>query len=128
MDTSKLILTGAVSPPIPLDDLGRATLCRAIAGGGTGEIGVFSENDKKRVAKDFESVLLDKLLGEMRSTIGDWGFEEDGASEQLQGIFWLFLARHIAEHGGFGLWRDVYRFMGESAGTNARAELLDKSL
>jgi len=61
----------------------------------------------EQAAKDFESVLLNKLLDEMKNTIGDWGFDEDGVSKQVQGIFWLYLAQDIANQGGLGLWKDI---------------------
>jgi Rod binding domain-containing protein len=62
-----------------------------------------------QATKDFESVLITKLLDAMKSTIGDWGMERDGASEQMQGIFWLYLGRGIADAGGFGMWKDIYQ-------------------
>jgi len=62
-----------------------------------------------QATKDFESVLITKLLDAMKNTIGDWGMERDGASEQMQGIFWLYLARGIADTGGFGMWKDIYQ-------------------
>jgi Rod binding domain-containing protein len=62
-----------------------------------------------QATKDFESVLITKLLDAMKNTIGDWGMERDGASEQMQGIFWLYLARGLADTGGFGMWKDIYQ-------------------
>lgn len=114
MDAAKLILTQPVSPPAPLKNLS--------------ELDGVSEERKKQVAEDFESVLLGKLLDEMKSTIGDWGFEKDGASKQVQGIFWLYLARDIANNGGFGLWKDIYQFLTNSDQTNTTTELLDKNI
>ena len=71
----------------------------------------FPDNKKKKIAKDFESVLLVRLFKQMKETVGDWGFEEDGASKQIQGMFWMFLARDVADKGGFGLWKDIYKFI-----------------
>jgi len=90
----------------------------------------------EQVAKDFESVLLNKLLGEMKDTIGDWGFEKDGVCEQVQGIFWLYLAQDIANQGGLGLWKDIYesylsadRFLtGAESATGGTAESLNKNI
>lgn len=95
MDTPKLILDQSVLSPSPLENLSK--------------IDGFSEEKKKQAAKDFESVLISRLLNEMKNTVGDWGFEKDGASQQVQGIFWLYLARDIANNGGFGLWKDIYK-------------------
>ena len=100
MDSVKLILTEAVSPPVPLAYLNK--------------IDGVSEEKKKQIAKDFESVLINKLLDQMKNTIGDWGFEKDGVSKQVQGIFWLYLARDIANNGGFGMWKDIYQFLNNS--------------
>ena len=102
MDSAKLILTEPVLPPTPMQ-------CLDIS-----QINSASDEKKKQIAKDFESVLLGKLLDEMKNTIGDFGFEKDGASEQIQGIFWLYLARDIANKGGFGLWKDIYGFLTNS--------------
>ena len=61
-----------------------------------------------QAAKDFESVLISKLLDEVKDTMGHFGFEQDGTSGQVHDIFWMYLARDIAESGGFGLWKDLY--------------------
>jgi len=111
MDSVELILTGEVSPPAPLDYLGRTGLYNKIAKLKSGQIDVMSEEKKKQAAKDFESVFINKLLDEMNNTIGQWGFEKDGVSKQIQGLFSLYLSEHIANSGGFGLWKDVYQFL-----------------
>lgn len=64
---------------------------------------------KEQFAKDFESVLLERLLDEMKDTIGDWGVEQDGASKQVQGLFWMNLAREMADRGGIGLSKEIYQ-------------------
>jgi len=114
MDSAKLILTGAVSPPRPLRDL---------AG-----LDSISEEKKKQIAKDLESVFVNKLLDEMKNTIGDWGFDKDGASGQVRGIFWLYLARDIANNGGFGLWKDIYKFLTGPNRTKITRQSLDKNI
>ena len=114
MDTAKLILTEPVSPPSLLKDLSK--------------IDGISEEQKKQVAKDFESVLINKLLDEMKNTIGDWGFEKDETSKQVQGIFWLYLSREIADNGGLGLWKDIYQFLINSDQTKTTIESLDKNV
>ena len=77
--------------------------------GNANKVDGVSEQKKEQAAKDFESVLIGKLLDEMNNSIGDWGFEESSASKQMQGTFWLFLARHLANSGGLGIWRDIYK-------------------
>ena len=72
MDGTKLILTEPVSPPTMLEHLDQSRL-KSI-----------SDEKKKQVAKDFESVLLNKLLDEMKNSIVDWGLEKDAASKQTE--------------------------------------------
>ncbi len=61
----------------------------------------------EQAAKDFESVLIYKLLDEMRKTIPDSGLLDSAASEQMEGIFWLHLAQEVADKGGLGLWKEL---------------------
>jgi Rod binding domain-containing protein len=106
MDSVQLILTQPVSPPSLLDNIN------------TSNIGSVSDEKKKQIAKDFESVLLNKIFDEMKNTVVDWDSEEDGASEQIQWIFWLHLARDVADNGGLGLWEDIYKFIKDTNQTN----------
>jgi Rod binding domain-containing protein len=108
-----LILTEPVPPPAQLAHIDKTNAASA------------SEEKKKQISKDFESVLLNKLLDEMSKSIGNWGFEKDGASKQVQGIFWLYLARDIANNGGMGLWKDIYKSLSGSDQTNAAGKSLD---
>ena len=103
MDSSKLILSEPASIPAIFDHLEKA--------------GGLSEQKKIQAAKDFESVLLGKLLDEMKNSIGDWGFEESAASKQTNGIFWLCLSRYLADNGGIGLWKDIYQSVIDSEQT-----------
>jgi Rod binding domain-containing protein len=112
MDSAKLILTEPVSPPVPLEHLRKPGLKN------------LSEEKKKQIAKDFESILINKMLDEMKNTIGSWGFEKDGPSEQVQGIFWLYLARDIGNNGGIGLWKDIYQFLSNAEKVNTAGKSL----
>lgn len=69
-----------------------------------------------RAAKDFESVFLHKMLEEMKNSIPDSGLLTSSTGKQLQGMFWSFLARDIAEKGGLGMWKDLYRQFEHLAG------------
>jgi len=106
MDSVKLILTEPVSPPTLLEQLDKSRL------------NSISEEKKEQVAKDFESVLLTKLLDEMKNSIVEWGLDKDATSKQIQGIFWLYLARDIANNGGLGLWKDIYQSLTNAEHTN----------
>ena len=81
---------------------------------------VASETKLERTAKDFESILILKVLEEMTKTIGQWGFEKDGVSEQIRSLFSLCLSEHIGDNGGLGLWEQIYKGMPQSlkAGEN----------
>jgi Rod binding domain-containing protein len=113
MDSTKLILTEPVSPPTMLEHLDQSRL-KSI-----------SDEKKKQVAKDFESVLLNKLLDEMKNSITDWGLEKDSASKQTEGIFWLYLGRNIANNGGLGLWKDIYQFLTNTEQINTTKQSVD---
>ena len=95
MDGTKLILSEVLSAPV--------------LSGNTNKADAVSEQKKTQAAKDFESVLLGRLLDEMKNSIGDWGFEESTTANQIQGTFWMFLASHLANSGGLGIWKDIYK-------------------
>ena len=113
MDSTKLILTEPALPPAPLEDIQKSGLKNV------------SDEKRKQIAKDFESVLLNKMLDQMKNTVGNWGFEKDGPSNQIQGIFWMYLARDMANNGGIGLWKDIYQFLTNADKTNAAGKSLD---
>jgi Rod binding domain-containing protein len=113
MDSAKLILTEPVSPPALLDNLQQS------------ELKNLPEEKRKQIAKDFESVLIGKMLDEMKNTIGSWGFEKDGPSNQVQGIFWLYLAQDIGKNGGIGLWKDIYQFINNADHSSTAGKSLD---
>ena len=87
-----------------------------------------SRLQREQFAKDFESVFMEKLLDEMKNTIGDWGFEHDGASRQILGLFWLNLARDVSSHGGLGLWKDIYDSLDTMDGQTNTPEAFDNTL
>lgn len=122
MDSTNLILTEPISPPIPLEHPGGVPFSEQAGRLDAGNIEALSEDKKIQAAKDFESVLVNKLLEKMGDTIGEWGFEKDGASKQIQGIFWLYLSQHIANNGGFGLWKDIYNVLTNSDQTKTTTE------
>lgn len=87
-----------------------------------------SDEQKKKLARDFESVLLMRLFEQVKESIGNWGFEEDGASQQVQGLFWHFLAQDAADKGGFGLWQDIYQSFKETEDAGTAGALMDGTL
>lgn len=66
----------------------------------------------EKAAKSFESVLMTKLLDEMRRTIPQSDLlEGGGAAQQTQDIFWMYLGQDLGNRGGLGLWKDLARQM-----------------
>ena len=86
------------------------------------------QQQKEQFAKDFEGVLIGRLLDEMKNTIGQWGFKQDGAAEQVQGLFWMNLARDLGDHGGMGLWKDIYQSLDQADAQPDPTEQFDESL
>ena len=70
----------------------------------------------ERVAKDFESILLNRLLEEMNNTVGESGLLDDKMSKQIYGIFTYYLSQDLAQKGGLGLWKQLHMQMVESTG------------
>ena len=88
-----------------------------------------SDEQKKRIARDFESVLLGKLFDQVQESTGGWGLEEeDGAAPQVQGLFWMHLARDVADKGGLGLWKDIYQCLQRMDAVPNPAESLNEEL
>ena len=82
----------------------------------TGEARRLDEQEKQ-IGKDFESVLLTKLFEQVQASIEDSGFDdEDSGAQQVRGMFWLHLARDVADKGGFGLWKDIYQHIKQLEG------------
>lgn len=87
-----------------------------------------SQAQKIQFAKDFESVFIEKLLDEMKNTIGNWGLEQDAAAKQVQGLFWLHLAQDVSAKGGMGMWKEIYQSLNQAEHETGNAESLDKKL
>jgi Rod binding domain-containing protein len=87
-----------------------------------------SDEEKKQLAKDFESVFLTKLFDEVKNSIEDSGFDEDVAADQVHGMFWSFLAQDVANKGGFGLWQDLYQQFKAMEGADASSGSVNEEL
>jgi Rod binding domain-containing protein len=87
-----------------------------------------TDQKKQQVAKDFESVLLTRLFEQVQKTIGSLDPEEEGTSQQVQGLFWLYLARDAADKGGLGLWKDIYQHLQQMDGVPNPADVLNEEL
>jgi Rod binding domain-containing protein len=76
-----------------------------------------------KAAKDFEAVLLHRLLEVMRRTIQKADVDESGAGEQVESLFWYYLAQDMADKGGLGLAKELARRMGEAGAEPPAAAL-----
>lgn len=92
----------------PLQGLSPTALAGTAGAPGAGR-GQVSET---KAAKDFESVLLHKLLEEMKRTIPDSGLLSSGTTRQVQDLFWFHLAEELAEGGGLGLHKQLQQSLG----------------
>ena len=81
----------------------------------------------EKAAKDFEAVLLHKIMESMSRTIPESGLFDSGASRQIEGLFWHYLAQEVSDQGGIGLWKELYNKMQTSeALTGASGDLTQK--
>ncbi len=72
----------------------------------------------KKVAQDFEGVLIEKLMQEMKKTIPESEMFSGAGMEQIQDMFWSFLSEEVSQNGGIGLAQGLYRDLCRSAGVN----------
>jgi hypothetical protein len=94
----------------------------------TGEARRLDEQEKQ-IGKDFESVLLTKLFEQVQASIEDSGFDDqDSGAQQVRGMFWLHLARDVADKGGFGLWKDIYQHIKQLDGIRDLTGSIDEEL
>jgi flagellar protein FlgJ len=61
----------------------------------------------EQAAKDFESILLQRLLDSMKRTIPESGLLPGGITEQMNDIFWMYLSQELGRQGGLGLWKQL---------------------
>ncbi len=117
MNASDLLLTSPVSSPAALDKSAAAASAKSA-----------DAKKTEKVAKDFESVFLTRVLEEMKNTIGNGLGEEETGSEQIKGLFWLCLAQYMADKGGLGMWKDISRFFNDMQKPQKSAQTLDEKL
>jgi len=84
------------------------------------------EKSVEKVAKDFESILLNKLMDSMSKTIPESGLFDSGTTKQIQGLFWHYLAGEVANQGGIGLWKNINRQIGQAS--NKPKTIADNSI
>ena len=98
---------------------------RSVPAGGVGPSA--AGTSAEQAARDFESVLLLRLMEEMRRTVPDSGLLSTGAGRQIEDIFWYYLAQDVAEGGGLGLWQQLLRQGIAGAGAGGAAPAAEAS-
>ena len=63
----------------------------------------------KRIAKDFESLFLSTIMKEMDKTVIESDIFNTSGMRQAKGIFRHFFSQELANQGGLGFWKDIYR-------------------
>ncbi|MFP3937101.1 MAG: rod-binding protein [Phycisphaerae bacterium] len=87
-------------------------------------------DSSEQAAKDFESVLLHKLLETMDRTVIRSELFDSPASEQVRGMFRHFLAQELSRAGGIGLWKQLHSQLQNSAdvGEQGQSASLEQEL
>lgn len=77
----------------------------------------------EQAAKDFEAVLLHKMLQQMANTIPDSPLLNEGAGKQVRDMFWHYLAQDLSDKGGLGLWKQIAGQTYAAAGSETRKKV-----
>ncbi len=87
-------------------------------------------SDQKLIgaAKNFESILIHKLVETMQDTVGQWGGQKDSAFAQINGIFSYYLSQAVSEQGGLGLWKDLTGSLEQTLNSESQPGKLDQAL
>ena len=86
-----------------------------------------SEKDMEKVARDFESVFVNKLLESMRKSVPKSGLLDSSALDMYQSMMDQEMAKNMSERKGMGLGEMVYKdlsrldkvFKGESISSSS---------
>lgn len=80
------------------------------------------------VSKEFESLLLTRLLSEVGNAISSWDEPEDMAGQQIHGLFWWQLAEYVGKSGGLGLWTQILQQINQADSLSLISKSLDEVL
>lgn len=104
-------ITLGPTTPMSADLLGATLPAAAAAGKGRDAAAL------DKVARDFESIFVHRLMEEMRRTVPESGLLESGTSDQMQSLFWFHLAQDVGTKGGLGLAQQLARQLKQAAGS-----------
>ena len=80
----------------------------------------------EKTARDFESVLLHRVFEEMRRSVPESGLLDSGTSDQVQGLFWMYLAQDVAAKGGIGLAKELSRQFSRMQNTKSSPDAAER--
>ena len=129
MNSSDIALTASTVMSDALDQAAGTGLARKVDKAQSSDATFATAKKTEQAAKDFESVLLTKILEGMENTVSQFSAEDkEAGSEQVKGLFTLFLARDMADKGGLGLWKDLNTFFKDMQKTNNTSQAVDEKL
>jgi len=83
----------------------------------------------KSVAQQFETVLLHQVVKQMKETVDYTSLdEEDESGEQIDSMYWSFMADAVGQEGGFGLYKAIYQDLATAHGVDVRQFPADESV
>lgn len=75
----------------------------------------------RSVARQFETVFLHEIVKQMKETVDYASLdEEDGTGEQVQSMYWSFMADTMGQQGGVGYWKEIYEKIAGDQGIDTR--------
>jgi Rod binding domain-containing protein len=129
MDSSDITLAASAITSGALDQAAGTGLAKKADKAQSSDATFATAKKTEQAAKDFESVLLTKVLEGMENTVSQFSAEDkEAGSEQVKGLFTLFLARDMADKGGLGLWKDLNTFFKDMQKTNNTSQAVDEKL
>lgn len=88
----------------------------------SGEPVTADEQDKtaeqlRAAARQFETIFLHQILKQMKETADYASFDdEDESGEQIQSLYWSFMADNVGRQGGLGFWKTIYNDLAAAQG------------
>lgn len=83
------------------------------------------DEQRKKVAKDFESIIIQQMMDTMKATIPEEE-SEDCASGQIKSMYWAFMSQAVSDQGGMGLWKDIYKNLCDNANVSKGQQATDQ--
>ncbi|NLW83481.1 MAG: hypothetical protein GXY41_03605 [Phycisphaerae bacterium] len=75
----------------------------------------------RSTAQQFETIFLHQILKQMKESVDYGSFdEEDESGEQIQSLYWSFMADNIGSQGGLGFWKTIYNDLATAQGIDPR--------